>query len=197
VAVRGGRGRGMAHASKSLTSGDMFGWRDPVLPPDGPSGSWTASSTGSARRHVSCWCRTRRSASRSCWARPAIPSASSTASRNRRRRGRDRPRERSHKRRLHRGPDGLCDRHGPRAVSAPCAFAGPRPCAGSSRATSSSAWSPATSSSTSTTGIARYEQMLRRGEQGQERDYLSSRSRRATGSSSPWSRSTASAATPR
>ena len=24
---------GMAHASKSLTSGDMFGWRDPVLPP--------------------------------------------------------------------------------------------------------------------------------------------------------------------
>jgi transcription-repair coupling factor (superfamily II helicase) len=24
---------GMAHASKSLTSGDLFGWRDPVLPP--------------------------------------------------------------------------------------------------------------------------------------------------------------------
>ena len=74
-----GVAEGMAFASKSLTSGDQFGWRQPVLPPDARSDSPTASSTGWGSGPGSCSRATRRRGSWSCWPRPGTPWASCIA----------------------------------------------------------------------------------------------------------------------
>ena len=172
LAVRGGHGGG--HGPR--VEGPHV--RRPVrLARSGPaaragrSGWSTASSTGWPSGRASCSSPTRRRASRSCWARPATPSASSAASRRRRRPGPSRSSS---------GASTAASRAARTAwpwsrtasCSARCASGGRRRCGASSRATSWSGSRPATSSSTSTTASRATSRCCGAARTGQERDYL-------------------------
>ena len=186
-----GAAEGMAFASKSLTSGDQFGWREPVLPPgrterlvDGVE-HWV----GEKARVVLASDQAPRLAELLGEAGHAVGivhrvTEAAAARRHRPDRAQPQRRLRGRPRRPRAG-------HGPRAVRHASGSAGPRRCAASSRATSSSASRPATSSSTSTTASRATSRCSGAARRARSATTSSCRSRPATGSSSRSSRSTA------
>ena len=134
-----GEADGMAFASKGLTSGDLFGWREPVLPPG------RTERAGRRRRALAG-----RAGPRRARVRPgAAPRGAPGRGRPRRRHRQPRRRgaaARGHRagraqpqRRLRGRPGRAGGGHRPRAVRHACGSAGRRRCGASSRATSSSA----------------------------------------------------------
>ena len=163
----------MAFASKSLTSGDLFGWREPVLPPgrterlvDGVEHWLGEQAAGRPRQRPGA-------AARGAARRGRPPGrASSIADRGAAAARRDRPRRAQPQRRVRGRP--RRPRRSSRTASCSARVRVRRPKA-MRRVVPRDILERLTPGDIVVHidhGIARYEQMLRRGEPGEERDYL-------------------------